>query len=75
MERAPIQDVLKAHTAALMSLSGVVGVGQGECSGEPCIRVLVVQKTPELVSKIPTAIEGYAVEVQETGDIKARPAE
>ena len=66
-----IEEVLREHTNDLMSVPGVVGTGQGECAGEPCIRVFVVEKSPELLSQIPTSIEGYAVEVEETGEIKA----
>ena len=70
MEKKPIEDVLKEHTDSLMSLPGVVGTAQGECSGEPCIRVLVVEKTAELLEQIPPEIEGYTVDVLETGVIR-----
>ncbi len=66
-----IEAVLKQHTDSLMSLSGVVGTAQGECAGKPCIRVFVVKKSADLLKQIPTVIEGYAVEVQETGEIRA----
>ncbi len=66
-----IEAVLKRHTDSLMSLPGVVGTGQGECSGKPCIKVLVITKTPDLLKQIPSAIEGYLVEIQETGEIRA----
>ncbi len=66
-----IEAVLKEHTDSLMSLPGVVGTGQGECSGQPCIRVFVVEKTEELLKQIPSAIDGYQVAVDETGEIKA----
>ncbi len=66
-----IETVLKQHTDSLMSLPGVVGTAQGECAGNPCIKVFVIQKTDELVEQIPSAIEGYAVEIQETGEIRA----
>ena len=75
MPERTVTDVLREHTASIMSVPGVVGIGQGECSGEPCIQVLVVKKTSELLKQIPSAIEGYAVEVLETGEIKALPAE
>ena len=66
-----IEAVLKKHTTELMSLPGVVGTAQGECAGKPCIKVYVVKKTPDLEKQIPSTIEGYPVEVQETGKIKA----
>jgi hypothetical protein len=75
-ERAPmpentIEAVLKAHTPRLMSLPGVVGVGEGRCDGAPCIKVLVLERTPELVERIDVVIEGYKVEVVATGEIRA----
>ena len=54
-----------------MSLPGVVGIGQGECDGEPCIRIFVVKRIPDLLKKIPSELEGYVVDVQETGEFKA----
>ncbi len=71
MPEKTIEEVFSEHTDSLMALPGVVGTGQGECGGRPCIRVFVVEKTPKLLNQVPTSIEGYEVEVQETGDIKA----
>ncbi len=79
-ERAPMPDktieaILKEHTPRLIALPGVVGVGQGRCAGAPCIKILVLEKTPELVARIGDAIEGYEVEVVETGEIRALDAD
>ena len=71
MPAKTIEQVLDQHAESLLALSGVVGVGQGECSGKPCIRVLVVEKTSDLLRRIPSAIEGYTVDITETGEIKA----
>ncbi len=71
MPEPAISEVLEASQDSIMALSGVVGVGIGERDGEPCIRVLVVKKTSNLLEKIPSEIEGYAVEVDETGEIHA----
>jgi len=54
-----------------MALPGVVGTAQGDCSGKPCIRVFVVQKTPELIKQIPSSLEGYALAIEETGQLRA----
>ena len=66
-----IQAVLAEHTDSLLSLPGVVGTAIGECQGEPCIKVFVVKRTPELVSKIPATLERFRVAVEETGEIRA----
>lgn len=65
-----IEAVLKQHTDRLMSVNGVVGTAIGECEGKPCIRVLVVKKTPALLSKIPSSLEGFPVVIDETGEIR-----
>ena len=69
--KKPIEAVLREHTDRLMTLEGVVGTAQGLCDGKPCIKVMVVKKTPELLAQIPDLLEGYTVEVQETGIIRA----
>jgi hypothetical protein len=71
MPPTTIQEVLKTHTPELMSIPGVVGTALGEQKGELCIKVLVVQKTPELTQKIPSTLEGFPVVIQQTGEIRA----
>jgi hypothetical protein len=67
----PIDEVLRAHAHHLLAVPGVVGIAQGLCEGQPCIRVMVVQKTAELASRIPSEFHGYPVTIQETGEIGA----
>ena len=71
MEKKTIDEVLKENTASLMSIHGVIGTAQGEYGGKPCIRVFVIRKTPDLKKKIPSAIDGYKIVVQRTGNIRA----
>ena len=73
MPTKPIEEVLKTHTASLMSIPGVVGTAQSLCGGKDCIQVYVVEMTPELRKKIPKVLEGYAVDVQVTGEFRALP--
>ncbi len=73
MAAETIKGALKKHTRDLMSMPGVVGTGQGLCEGKPCIKVFVIEKTPDLNQKIPKTLEGYPVVVEETGEIKALP--
>jgi len=71
MPEKTIETVLKEQTDNLMGIPGVVGTAQGLCSGKPCVKVYVVQNTSDLVKQIPATLEGYAVEIQVTGEIKA----
>ncbi|HKZ22032.1 MAG TPA: hypothetical protein VJ165_02395 [candidate division Zixibacteria bacterium] len=70
MTNKPIEEVLKEHTPHLMSIPGVTGTAQGELDGKPCIKVYVVKETEELKKQVPKEIEGYPVEIQESGVIK-----
>ena len=75
LQKKPIEAVLHEHTRDLMSLPGVVGTAEGKCAGEPCVKVLVAKKTPELLEQIGAALEGYPVEVVETGEFRAIESE
>ena len=66
-----IEEVLKAHTEAWMSIPGVVGTGIGKCDGAPCIKVFLGQETSELKEAIPDSVGGYRVEVEVTGPFRA----
>jgi len=66
-----IKNVLVNHTAELMALPGVVGVGQGECRGKPCIIVFVKSMTGLPLAQFPSVIEGHRVEVEESGEFRA----
>ena len=67
-----IEEALKKHTEELLAIPGVVGIGQGLCDGVPCIKVLVIERTPEIEQRIPDTVEGYRVEVEVTGRIRAQ---
>jgi hypothetical protein len=73
MNTKSIKVVLNRHTRELMSLQGVVGIAQGLCNDQTCIKVFVTEKTEEIMKNIPHEIESYPVEVEETGEIKAMP--
>jgi hypothetical protein len=59
------------HESSIMSVPGVVGVGIGECEGEPCIKVFVEDRTPELQRRIPERLEGFKVDIEATGPFQA----
>lgn len=55
-----------------MEVSGVVGTGVGLCEGDPCIKVFVSERTPEVEREIPGEVEGYTVRVEVTGPFRSR---
>ncbi len=73
MPSQTLEEVLKEHTENLMSIPGVVGTAEGLCNSNPCIKVFVTKITPELEQKILNILEGYPVEVEETGEFEAFP--
>ena len=68
-EQAEIHRVKERHAPQLLTIPGVVGVGVGACGGEPCIKVLLETDRPEVRQQIPTALEGFKVEIEVTGPI------
>jgi hypothetical protein len=72
MPRRRVREVLKRHADDLMAVPGVVGIGVGESQGMPCILVFVVEKNAEVLRQIPNTLEGYLIQVEESGDFRAR---
>ena len=66
-----IEQVLSDHTDSLLSLPGVMGTAQGLRDGQPCIKVFVAEGAAEGREKIPSTIEGYAVEIVTTEEFEA----
>ena len=71
----PLRDidaVLRAHDKELLAIPGVVGVYVGLLPDQttPCLKVMVVKKTKDLEQAIPKSLEGYPVELDETGVIR-----
>jgi len=73
MPSKSIEEVLEEHTNELMSIKGVMGTAQGLCIGKPCIKVYVIKKSEDLIHQIPSSLDGYPVEIEETGVFKALP--
>jgi hypothetical protein len=58
------------HSDSIMAIPGVVGLYEGRTDkGETVIRVMLAQRTRETVRKLPRKLEGYRVEVEESGPI------
>ena len=71
MPQRPIVEVLAAHTPELMRIPGVTGTGEGARAGRPIIVVFVARRTTALRRAIPPSIEGWPVELRETGTVRA----
>ncbi len=67
-----IAEVKTRHEADLLVLPNVTGVGIGERSGQPVIKVFVTVKVPETdlapEERVPASLDGYAVDVEAIGD-------
>ena len=72
MSRTDINEVLRAHDDELMAIPGVGGlyVGLLDDGETPCIKIMVVEKTPALEEKLPKSLDGHPVVVEETGVIR-----
>lgn len=73
MSGRTIEEVVKSHTGELLSLPGVVGTAQGLCANRPCIKIYVEKRADGPEQKIPAMIEGYPVEIEETGMLRTLP--
>ena len=62
----------EALTSEVIDLPGVTGTAVGLCDGEPCIKVYLASPSPELVDQIPSTFRGFAVDVEITGEFRAR---
>lgn len=71
-----IEAVLRKHEDALLAYPNVNAVGIGERAGRPVIKVMVTRKVPEASLKpgqiLPRDLEGFAVDVEESGEITAQ---
>ena len=71
--RLTIEQAKEQHETELMAIEGVVGVGIGECEGEPCVKVLLENESSDLKQRIPTQLDGYVVDTEVVGSLEALP--
>ncbi len=62
----------EALTEEVIDLPGVVGTAVGLCDGEPCIKVYLASPSPQVVDRIPDTYRGHTVDVEVTGEFRAR---
>lgn len=67
-----IEEVKKKYTNRLLALPGVISVGIGkDPDGIPVIIVSLEHRQPETQKKLPKTLEGYPLQVEITGTVKA----
>ena len=69
-----LSDVVARHAPSLLSLPGVVGLGEGQRGDSPCLIVLVACPEGELPD-LPATLDGYPVVVERTGRLQAQSLE
>ena len=68
-----IQEVKEKHKASILKIEGVISIGIGlKKDKTPTIIVGLKQEKQDLIRRIPSVLEGYPVEVQIIGTIKAQ---
>lgn len=70
-----IDQLLETKRKALMALPNVVGAGLGMCGGTACIKVLVLEQTPELRRQLDTLLGQVPYVVEQSGSFHTLPAE
>lgn len=73
MPAKSIKVTLKEHADALMAMPSVVGVAEGRLGDQPCVMVYVVEKTSQLMKRLPQTLESYAVVVEQSGTFQSLP--
>ena len=66
-----IEQVLEEMTEQWMAISGVEGTAIGLFEDKPCIMILSSVAPRQLRSKIPEALDGYNIVIQQTGTFQA----
>lgn len=67
MNYGPVQHVIDRHLTELIQVEGVVAVGYSDDDDAPYIVVSVEELTEEHQRVIPADLEGYRVQIEETG--------
>lgn len=71
-----IKAVKEKNEERLMRMPNVTGVGIGEKTGKPVIKVFVTHKVPESAlhpqEVVPKALEGWETDVEEIGVVMAQ---
>jgi hypothetical protein len=79
MPEITIDEAKRRHEDELLDLPNVTGVAIGERGGKPVIKVFVTDQVRESMlgphERVPASLEGYEVDVEEIGVIRAESTE
>jgi hypothetical protein len=68
-----ILEVKKKHEASIMKIEGVISIGIGFSNDNyPAIIVGLSEEKESMIKSIPSVLEGYPVEIEIIGPIKAQ---
>lgn len=71
MTTKDIEQVFREQRDRIMAVPGVVGTGIGLCGERPCIKVYASEPASALAEKLPDHLDGYAIDIEMTGPIRA----
>ena len=64
-------EIIQKYTDTWMKIPGVIGIGEGESHGKPCLKVFIKHHSKIIKKKIPKVAGGYKVVLVETGKVEA----
>jgi hypothetical protein len=70
MAERTIAEVLKDNTDDWMAIPGVEGTAIGLFEDKPCIKIFSSRPAEQLRPRIPSAVEGYVIIIEETGTFR-----
>lgn len=68
-----IEQIKEKYESEMMAIAGVVGVGIGQCGDQACLKVYLEKPSPETEQKIPQQLDGFKVETEILGSVRALP--
>jgi hypothetical protein len=72
----PVEKVISEHEKEIMSMDNVTGIYHGKRDdGKSFIGIGVEKVTPDIKKSVPNKLDGYDVQIEETGDITAQDSD
>lgn len=68
---AELGQIITFQGELIMRLEDVVGIGEGHCEGEPCIRVFLARDNAASIAEIRELLAGIPFEIDISGEFIA----